>query len=327
MIPLRGIGIAIAAMLLAGAATTHSAVAGRQTIVKIGTSDDRDITYEVAGALCSMINRAVQAEQNILCLPVPQAGSVINARQILNEELSFAIVQSDTAYKIVQRKIAFPAKTPASELRLLFSLFPMPFHAVARGDAGVKSFEDFRNRRFNSGPIGSGTQSALTEFLTAKGWNYSEFSLVHMFNRDEVAGKLCDGEVDGYFLGTGLGAEAIIDSINRCNARLLALDDPAVQTMVHDQPYYHTMIIPAGTYPNQIEPVSTFGVTAVLISRASVPNTLVYDITRAVLGDLDGFKALHRGLAGLQLKDMVDDQAIAPYHDGATAYFQELGLP
>jgi uncharacterized protein len=49
-------------------------------------------------------------------------------------------------------------------------------------------------------------------------------------------------------------------------------------------------------------------------------------VTRAIIEDLDQFKALHPALEILEAEQMVRDGNSAPLHAGAERYFREAGL-
>ena len=48
-----------------------------------------------------------------------------------------------------------------SDLRSVFALHPEPFTVVARKEANITKFEDFKGKRFNVGNPGSGTLASM----------------------------------------------------------------------------------------------------------------------------------------------------------------------
>ena len=57
-----------------------------------------------------------------------------------------------------------------TDLRAVFSVHPEPFTVLARKEANIKKFEDFKGKRFNVGNPGSGTRASMDELLVAMGW-------------------------------------------------------------------------------------------------------------------------------------------------------------
>jgi uncharacterized protein len=88
-------------------------------------------------------------------------------------------------------------------LRALFSLHPEPFTVLARKEANVKTFADFKGKRFNVGNPGSGTRASMEELLNAMGWKLADFSLASELKADEHGAALCDNKIDGFFYGVG----------------------------------------------------------------------------------------------------------------------------
>ena len=56
------------------------------------------------------------------------------------------------------------------DLRAVFSVHPEPFTVLARKEANITKFEDFKGKRFNVGNPGSGTRASMDELLAAMGW-------------------------------------------------------------------------------------------------------------------------------------------------------------
>jgi TRAP transporter TAXI family solute receptor len=214
---------------------------------------------------------------------------------------------------------------PFNELRAVMSLHPEPFTVLARKEANIKSFNDFKGKRFNVGNPGSGTRASMEELLGAMGWKLSDFSLAAELKADEHGPALCDGKIDGFFYGVGHPSANIQDPTTTCGARLVSLTGPAVDKLVKAKPYYGYATIPANLYPNNPQETRTFGVLATLVSSSKVPADSVYAVTKAVFDNFDEFKKLHPALAVLDPKAMVKDGLSAPLHDGAAKYYKEKG--
>jgi hypothetical protein len=210
-------------------------------------------------------------------------------------------------------------------VRAVFALHPEPFTVVARKEANVTKFEDFKGKRFNVGNPGSGTRSSMEELLGAMGWKLGDFALASELRPDEHGPALCDGKIDGFFYGVGHPSANIQDPTTICGAKLVSLTGPAVDKLVKDRPYYAVATIPGGMYPNNPQATTTFGVQATVVSSAKVPAEVVYAVTRSVFENLDEFKKLHPALANLKPEDMVKNGLSAPLHEGAAKYYKEKG--
>ncbi len=211
------------------------------------------------------------------------------------------------------------------DLRAVFSVHPEPFTVLARKDAGVTGFADFKGKRFNIGNPGSGTLSSMEELLKQMGWTKNDFSLAAELKADEQGTALCDNKIDGFFYGVGHPSAAIQDPTIACGAKLIPLTGSAVDTLVKEHPYYAKATIPGGMYANNPNPTETYGVLATVITSAKVADTTVYALVKAVFDNFDEFKKLHPAFAHLEPKDMVKNGLSAPLHPGAIKFYKEKG--
>jgi uncharacterized protein len=311
-------GIAFAVALFAPSAAT-----AQQKFVTIGTGGVTGVYYAVGGAICRLVNKD-RAKHGIRCSVESTGGSVYNVNAVKSGELDFGMTQSDVQYQAANGTGSF--KEPDKTLRAVFSVHPEPFTVVARKDANIKQFTDFKGKRFNVGNPGSGTRSAMEELLAALGMKMSDFALASELKADEHGPALCDNKIDGFFYGVGHPSANIQDPTTTCGAQLVSLTGPAIDALVAKHPYYAKATIPGGLYANNPQPTQTYGVLATMVTSSKVPADVVYVITKAVFDNLDEFKKLHPAFAHLSAESMVNDGLSAPMHEGAVRYFKEKGL-
>jgi uncharacterized protein len=316
-------GAAIAAATLA--AGGFSAPAGaQQKFITIGTGGVTGVYYAAGGAICRLVNKD-RAKHGIRCSVESTGGSVFNVNTIKAGELDLGFAQSDVQFNAAKGQGQFKDAGAWGDLRAVFSVHPEPFTVLARKEANVKSFADFKGKRFNVGNPGSGTRASMEELLTAMGWKMSDFSLASELKADEHGPALCDGKIDGFFYGVGHPSANIQDPTTTCGAKLVSITGPAVDKLVADKPYYAKATIPGGLYPNNAEATTTYGVLATVVTSAKTPADTVYQVVKAVFDNFDEFKRLHPALANLDPKHMVADGLSAPLHEGAARYYREKG--
>src|SRR5690606_7428219 len=281
-----------------------SAVAQEQQFVTIGTGGVTGVYYAAGGAICRLVN-ATRKEHGIRCSVESTGGSVFNVNTIRAGELDFGMVQSDVQYNAYHGEGQFANAEPYEALRAVFSVHPEPFTVVARKEANVKTFDDFKGKRFNVGNPGSGTRSSMEELLAAKGWSIQDFSLASELKADEHGPALCDNKIDGFFYAVGHPSANIQDPTTTCAAQLVSLTGPAVDKLVAQYPYYARATIPGGMYANNPKPAETYGVLATLVTSAKAPEASVYELVRATFENFDEFKKLHPAFANLKPEEMI----------------------
>ena len=312
---------AATAALLLGAAP---AAVAQQKFITIGTGGVTGVYYAAGGAICRLVNKD-RAKHGIRCSVESTGGSVFNVNTIKAGELDLGFAQSDVQYNAAKGQGNFKDAGAYGDLRAVFSVHPEPFTVLARKEANIKTFADFKGKRFNVGNPGSGTRASLEEMIAAMGLKLTDFSLASELKADEHGPALCDGKIDGFFYGVGHPSANIQDPTTSCGAKLVPLTGPFVDKLVADKPYYAKANIPGGLYPNNPEGAQTYGVLATVVTSAKAPAESVYQVVKAVFDNFDEFKKLHPALANLKPESMVTDGLSAPLHEGAVKYYKEKG--
>jgi len=145
-------------------------------------------------------------------------GSVFNVNTIKAGELDLGFTQSDVQFNATKGVGQFKDSGAFGDLRAVFAVHPEPFTVVARKEANIAKFEDFKGKRFNVGNPGSGTRSSMEELLAGMGWKLSDFSLASELKADEHGPALCDGKIDGFYYAVGHPSANIQDPTTSCGA-------------------------------------------------------------------------------------------------------------
>jgi TRAP transporter TAXI family solute receptor len=302
------------------APTAHA----QQKYMTIGTGGVTGVYYAAGGAICRLVNKDRKVH-NIRCSVESTGGSVFNINTIKAGELDMGVSQSDVQYNAVKGLANFKSAGPYADLRAVMSLHPEPFTVLARKEANIRSFADFKGKKFNVGNPGSGTRASLEELLAAMGWKMGDFALASELKADEHGPALCDGKIDGFFYGVGHPSANIQDPTTTCGAKLVSLTGPVIDALVKEKPYYAYATIPGGLYPNNPAETKTYGVLATLVSSSKVPSETVYAVVKAVFENFDEFRKLHPALGHLKAESMIKDGLSAPLHEGAAKYYREKG--
>jgi hypothetical protein len=314
----------IAAALGAVFALPAGTVQAQQKYITIGTGGVTGVYYAAGGAICRLVNKDRKGH-NIRCSVESTGGSVFNINTIKAGELDMGVAQSDVQFNALKGVANFKDAGAYGDLRAVFSLHPEPFTVLSRKEANIKSFTDFKGKRFNVGNPGSGTRASMEELLAAMNWKMSDFALAAELKADEHGPALCDGKIDGFFYGVGHPSANIQDPTTTCGAKLVSLTGPAIEKLVKEKSYYAKATIPGGLYPNNPQATETYGVLATFVSSSKAPNETIYAVVKAVFDNFDEFKKLHPALANLKPETMIKDGLSAPLHDGAVKYYKEKG--
>jgi len=314
----------IAAALALGSTLLSPAAVAQQKFVTIGTGGVTGVYYAAGGAICRLMNKE-RAKHGIRCSVESTGGSVYNVNTIKAGELDFGVAQSDVQYNAVKGLAQFKDGGAHADLRAVVGVYPEALTVVARKEAGVSKFEDFKGKRFNVGNPGSGTRDTVMKLMDVLGMKTGDFSLTSELKPDEHGAALCDNKIDGFAYVVGSPAANIQDPTTTCGAKLVSVTGPAVDKLVKDFPYFAQATIPGGTYPANPDAVKTFGVMASFVTSAKVSDDVVYAMVKAVFENFEEFKKLHPAFANLDPKDMIKSGLSAPLHNGAVKYYKEKG--
>jgi len=162
--------------------------------------------------------------------------------------------------------------------------------------------------------------------MDAMGWSKKDFKLVEELSASEQSFALCNNRIDAMVYTVGHPNASVSKAAKLCNAKIAKVDGPIIDKLVADNPYYAYTDIAGQLYPQNPEPVRTFGVIATVVASSDLSTATVYKIVSALFENLDAFRKLHPAFMVLDPQKMARDGLSAPLHEGAAQYFQEKGL-
>jgi len=289
-------------------------------VIVIGTAPVAGVYFPAGGAICNLVNRA-RRENGLRCLVESTGGSADNLRRLRSGEIDFALVQSDWQYLAVHGN----DDAPFDALRSVFALHGQAMTVLVHPDSGISEIENLPGHRIALGPEGSGLRMMAEALLVAFDWRAGDFEEMLALDVDDMVTALCDGRVDAVLLPVSHPNGAVALAAALCGARPIPVVGRPVEALLANWPFYSRVEIPGGLYRGVDAAVTTYGPRATLVSRADLPDAVVYDVVRAVMGHLDDLAAQHPALAGLDARTMVDGGNSAEIHPGALRYYREQG--
>ena len=89
---------------------------------------------------------------------------------------------------------------------------------------------------------------------------------------------------------------------------------------------YSAAVIPAKTYPGQDKDNQITSVQNILVSNASMPDQVAYDIVKTFIEHKADLVAVHGEAAAIDLSNQVMKNSPITWHPGAVRYFKEKGV-
>jgi TRAP transporter TAXI family solute receptor len=252
--------------------------------------------------------------------------SVQNLKLLRDGQVDLALTLATTAADAAAGRGAFEAigRVPVAALAVLYTQYT---HLVTLERTGIRRLADLRGRVVALGGPGSGTEDIAIRILQAAGIDPRRDIRPQGLGVNAAADALKDGKVDAFFWSSGLPAGALLDLASTPGrSMLLVPNDDALDALrkAHGEGLYHRAEIPAGAYPALDRPVGTVGTTTLLVVDHGMPETLAYDITRALFEHKAELEAIHPEASNLTMRTASTGSPV-PYHEGAQRYYRENG--
>lgn len=308
------------------------------TTVRIATGDRAGLYYALGQAIADLspsFGTSVHAEA------IPTTSMSANLLALDTGTMEVGLALSDIIYAAVNVGTTL-RPVPHRNLSAVAVIYASAIQFIVTADSPITTVPQLRGKRV-AGVVTSRTRPAAADVSAATdaeprprfatigfaGLLQATYGLAHTdlplipLTLDEATAALRAGRIDAVMHLAGYPLDSVMASFagHEAGIRLLPVDREAAFRLRGVAPFYKPVIIPAGTYPGQTEPVSTVGVHSVLLCRTDLDEELVYGMTKAL------FEALPRLEDTLTVAREIDPElapaTVIPLHPGSARYFRE----
>jgi len=328
----------LAAAAMAGLVMASAASAQAPQFFRIGTGSAGGTYYPIGGIIANAISCPPGARCNeagatdgvpgLVAVAQATQGSVQNVNLIQAGNAESGFVQSDVTHWSYTATGLFEGRPKLDRLRFIAHLFPEHIHAVVRKDSPIQRFEDLRGKRIAIGLQASGARIGSELILAAYGLQANRDFTPEYLNQAQGTERMQDRGLDATMTVVGYPAAAFSEFCARTGCRILPVLPEAASRVIERAPFYAPGVIPRTAYEGLEADTPTLTVGALWLVRDSVPDDLVYGITRALWSDVTR-GLLDRGHA--KGREIVRERAllgrgVVPFHPGAEKFYREAGL-
>lgn len=246
-------------------------------------------------------------------------GTLDNVLSVNNGNVDSGFAQSDVVSAAVKGRGPFRTKGKQSNVRVIASLFSEDVHLVVAADSKIDSVADLRGKRVSFGLPGSGVGFTADEVLRAYNVPLARMRRF-MLDTPSAMDELKQGRIDAFFAVSGVPIDGLSDLLSSHAVKLVPITGEGRTQLLKNQPALETAVM---NYPGQ-PPVGTIATRALWIVRDSVPDSLVYGITRALFNPANrqALTASHPSAReiGLNTAALMPP---APLHPGAARFYAE----
>ena len=292
--------------------------------VAIGTARPGGVYFALGDSICRLFNLDL-AQRGLRCAAYPSIGPVANIEALHEGRMDVGIVQSDVLADAINGHGPFASHGPDKALRVLFTGQTEAFTIVARRALAIRAAAELRGKRINLGSPGSGERVSMERVMAALGFAPTDFAATRELPLAQQHDAFCANALDAIVYTVRHPNGLVDDVIRSCGAVLVDVSGPQIDGLLARHPEYLRFAIPGGTYAGNPESVTTLGVRTAVITTTRLPETVAYEITKAVFENIDDFRRLHPDFATLAPRDMFPGAGGVPVHAGAARYYRGRG--
>ncbi|MBP1156079.1 MULTISPECIES: TAXI family TRAP transporter solute-binding subunit [unclassified Paenibacillus] len=289
------------------------------TAVRIGTSSSGSPFYVLSVGMSEIIKK----HTNMNATVEPVGGSDPNVFAIEAGKVDLAMLTAYSASKGYYGEDPF--KKPV-DLKLLAQGQKSLRQVVVTKKSGIKKPEDLAGKSIIA------KRPALPEIELVANALFDAYSIpkdkvkiISTAETKEAVEALNLGSVDAAILPAGLGAADLMQLLQEGKVEFLSIDKDKQTEMLKSLPKsIFTTVIPANTYKNQEQDINVFAFNANLVASSSLSEQTVYEITKAVLGNTEEYKKVHKEAAEWTVENSLKAPSL-PFHPGAIKYYKEIG--
>lgn len=308
--------IVTALFVACGGGTSGNSDVERVTLSTAGTGG---AWYPLGGGMANIINEnsdVVSVSSEV------SNGGVENLRLVHDGTSDFAFANSDIVYEAFHGEGTYEEDGKMDIVSIAY-LYPSTFQAIVLEDSGIQSIEDLKGKVVAVGPPASSSEIMGWDILAAYGIGKDDIK-GQTISFEEGVDALRDGNVDAVFVMSAAPNSQILEISTTRDIELLSIEQPIIDKLLEETPYYGEITVPANTYDGQEVDVKTLSLGSTLVASPNVSEEAAYEFTKHIFENLEEVRGLHSIAKDIELEN-AGDMPI-PFHPGAKKYFEEVGL-
>ena len=249
--------------------------------------------------------------------------AVANTDLVADGKVEAAFSQADVTAWAYNGQLMFRGK-PLKNIRAIAALYPETLQLVISKQSGIKTVADLKGKSVGVGAPGSGTEGDARTIFDTVGLKYEDVK-VDFIDFSAISNRFRDDQIDAGFVVAGVPTLALMNLTAAKDVMILNFDEDTMGTLVKANPFFIPHIIPAGTYRGIDTDVATPAVMALLITSDSVPEEVIYNLTKGIFENIDEVRKSHAMAENIKLETATTGLT-APLHPGAAKYYREKGI-
>jgi TRAP transporter TAXI family solute receptor len=285
--------------------------------------------YPVGVAIATIVHAKLSESHALSLTAISSAGSLENIKLLRDNQAQFALLTGPFAAWSWSGE--GPVSKPQTNLRSVSAIWHNVEHFVLLSEmvttGEIMDLNNLDGDRYVLGARNSGTYHTGRFILTNLGIDYeNKFNLAYM-GYGPATSAIQDGNIVGMNIPGGAPVSSITQAFATLGDRLTILNwtQKSLDKVNAKYPLWDWYEFPPGTYPNQTKLIRTVSSPNVLMTRADMPEEVVYYIVKVIWENLATLREIHGATKDMILEKAIDGLAV-PLHKGAIRYYREIGL-
>lgn len=293
--------------------------AAAQQAVNFGTSSVGSVFYVISIAMGKMIGK--HAGINVSVQPV--GGSYPNLFALADGKVDFAMANSLSMANRFQGKPPF--KEPF-QVRIVAQGQPNFRVILVRPAAKIVRIADFEGKTLvGKRPALPELEQIADAFFKVHSLDRGKIRIINTVNTGQVVKAMKAGTVDAALYPAALRQPALTQLFQDNAARFFDLPQASRDEMLKQLPdSFWPGVFKKGSFPGQEKDAHVFGLHSSWVTRADLPEEVVYKSVKAVLGNPQEFGTFHAAARQWTPEQSLSHFSV-PFHPGAVRYFREVG--
>lgn len=225
------------------------------------------------GVVADAINAADPA---LYVEPQNTKGSTENVPLLEAGTVDIGLVQGEVAYEALSG-----IGRPPAPLKIVAAMYSTAGMFAVRGDSPAGRISDLTGKPVAFGARGSGLVILARYVLDGLGLDPErDFGAIYLDRAGDGPDMVLDGRAAALW-GGGVGWPGFT-KLAEAGGRFLAPDAEESGRIRARHPFLKPLVLPAGSYPGQAEPIGSVGSWSFILSRRGFPDDLAYLLARAL---------------------------------------------
>ncbi|MFZ5944790.1 MAG: TAXI family TRAP transporter solute-binding subunit [Bacillota bacterium] len=206
-------------------------------------------------------------------------------------------------------------------VRAIFPMYSTYSQWWAEKGSGITSIHDLEGKRVGAGPSGGTAGTFHPRFLELLG---IKTTIVNAGLSDLVSQHL-DKQLDANSFASGVPVAGVLEYSAQKETVMFGIDGEDRDKILAQWPFWSKAVIPADKYDFLDKDLETVAIWNVAIANKDLPESLVYEIVKAIMENNKMMLDAHSAAAET-VPQNVGGNTFMWMHPGAIKYFEEIGV-